>query len=221
VTNLQDARRVAVQGRNRMTPSEALVETDGRAGRDRRVRDRRLGLHDALDLFPPPASASFPPCTNRAPRHGGRLCARQRPTRRVHRQNGPGITNFVTAIAAAYWAHSPVVAITPETGSMTLGWAAPGNRAARDLLEITKFQAHLNNPKRMAELAARAFDRAVLEMGPVQLNIPRDYFYGELECEIAAPIRIERGPGGSSSLDEAARLLAGARFPVILCVAAS
>jgi thiamine pyrophosphate-dependent acetolactate synthase large subunit-like protein len=24
-------------------------------------------------------------------------------------QNGPGITNFVTAIAAAYWAHSPVV----------------------------------------------------------------------------------------------------------------
>ena len=36
-------------------------------------------------------------------------------------QNGPGITNFVTAIAAAYWAHSPVVAITPETGSLGMG----------------------------------------------------------------------------------------------------
>ena len=36
-------------------------------------------------------------------------------------QNGPGITNFVTAIAAAYWAHSPVVAITQETGSATMG----------------------------------------------------------------------------------------------------
>ena len=32
-------------------------------------------------------------------------------------QNGPGITNFVTGVAAAYWAHSPVVAITPETGT--------------------------------------------------------------------------------------------------------
>ena len=31
-------------------------------------------------------------------------------------QNGPGITNFVTGIAAAYWAHSPVVAITVRDG---------------------------------------------------------------------------------------------------------
>ena len=36
-------------------------------------------------------------------------------------QNGPGITNFVTGVAAAFWAHSPVVVITPETGSLTNG----------------------------------------------------------------------------------------------------
>ena len=36
-------------------------------------------------------------------------------------QNGPGISNFVTGVAAAYWAHSPVVVITPETGSLTNG----------------------------------------------------------------------------------------------------
>src|SRR4029079_2451860 len=35
--------------------------------------------------------------------------------------HGTGSHNFVTSIAAAYWAHSPVVMITPETGSMTLG----------------------------------------------------------------------------------------------------
>jgi sulfoacetaldehyde acetyltransferase len=68
----------------------------------------------------------------------------------------------------------------------------------------------------MAELAARAFDRAVLEMGPTQLNIPRDYLYGEMECEIPQPIRIERGPGGGASLDAAADLLAQAKFPVII-----
>ena len=36
-------------------------------------------------------------------------------------QNGPGISNAVTAIAAAYWAHSPVVIVTPETGTMGMG----------------------------------------------------------------------------------------------------
>jgi sulfoacetaldehyde acetyltransferase len=82
--------------------------------------------------------------------------------------------------------------------------------------KITKFQAHVNNKARMAELASRAFDRAQLEMGPTQLNIPRDFFYGDIECEIPRPIAIERGAGGEKSLDEAADLLASARFPVIL-----
>lgn len=36
-------------------------------------------------------------------------------------QNGPGISNFLTGIAAAYWAHTPVVAIMPEAGTMTKG----------------------------------------------------------------------------------------------------
>ena len=53
---------------------------------------------------------------------------------------------------------------------------------------ITKFQAHVNNRARMAELTGRAFDRALLEMGPAQLNIPRDFFYGDIECEIPRPM---------------------------------
>ena len=53
-------------------------------------------------------------------------------------------------------------------------------------------------------------------MGPTQLNIPRDFLYGELECEIPQPIRVERGPGGGASLDAAADALANAKFPVII-----
>jgi sulfoacetaldehyde acetyltransferase len=68
----------------------------------------------------------------------------------------------------------------------------------------------------MAEIAGRCFDRAMLEMGPAQLNIPRDYFYGDFEFEIAQPLRIERGPGGTQSLDRAAQLLASAEFPAIV-----
>jgi sulfoacetaldehyde acetyltransferase len=56
----------------------------------------------------------------------------------------------------------------------------------------------------------------MLELGPCQLNIPRDYFYGDLHAAIAAPMRIGRGAGDARALDEAAALLAGAKFPVIV-----
>ena len=66
-------------------------------------------------------------------------------------QNGPGITNFVTAIAAAYWAHSPVVFITPETGSMTMGLGGFQETEQLPIFsKITRFQGHVNNPQRMA-----------------------------------------------------------------------
>jgi sulfoacetaldehyde acetyltransferase len=82
--------------------------------------------------------------------------------------------------------------------------------------EFTKYQGHVVNPKRMAEFTGRCFDRAISEMGPTQLNIPRDYFYGEIECEIPKPMRVDRGAGGENTLNQAAELLATAKFPVIL-----
>jgi sulfoacetaldehyde acetyltransferase len=63
----------------------------------------------------------------------------------------------VTAIAAAYWAHSPVVIVTPETGTMGMGLG--GFQEANQLpmfQEFTKYQGHVTNPKRMAEFTAAA-----------------------------------------------------------------
>jgi len=68
----------------------------------------------------------------------------------------------------------------------------------------------------MAEFTGRCFDRAMAENGPTQLNIPRDYFYGDIDVEIPEPRRLDRGPGGNTSLSEAAELLRQARFPVIV-----
>ena len=110
-------------------------------------------------------------------------------------QNGPGITNFVTSVAAAYWAHSPVVCITPETGSGTLGLGGFQETEQLPIFsKITKFQAHVNNRARMAELTGRAFDRALLEMGPTQLNIPRDFFYGISSARFPARSRSNAAP---------------------------
>jgi sulfoacetaldehyde acetyltransferase len=132
-------------------------------------------------------------------------------------QNGPGISNCVTGIAAAFWAHSPVVIITPETGTMGIGLG--GFQEANQLpmfQEFTKYQVHLNNPNRMAEFTGRCFDRALSEMGPAQINIPRDLFYGDIDVEIPQPRYLDRGAGGEKTLREAVKLLANAQFPVIV-----
>jgi len=205
-------------GKTRMTPSEAFVETLVAQG----VKDS-FGIvgsayMDAHDLFPL-AGIRFVSVAHEqnaahmadgysrvTGKHG--LCIAQ---------NGPGITNFVTGIAAAYWAHSPVVAITPESGSLTMGLGGFQETEQMPIFsKITKWQVHVNSPFRIAELTGRAFDIAMAERGPVQVNIPRDYFYGEGDFEIPHPQRLERSAGGPESLDAAARLLAKAKFPVIL-----
>ena len=204
--------------KQRMTPSEALVETLASHG----VRDVfgivGSAFMDALDIFPAAGIRFIPVAHEQGAAHMADGYARVSGRHGVCiAQNGPGVTNFVTGIAAAYWAHSPVVFITPETGSMTLGLGGFQETEQLPIFsKITKYQGHVNNPARMAEITARCFDRAMLEMGPSQLNIPRDYFYGDIETSIPAPIRIGRGPGDPAALDAAAELLAAAKFPVIL-----
>jgi sulfoacetaldehyde acetyltransferase len=201
-----------------MTPSEAFVETLVANG----VKDV-FGIvgsayMDALDLFPTAGIRFIPTVHEQGAGHMADGYSRVSGRHGVCiAQNGPGVTNFVTAVAAAYWAHSPVVVITPETGTTTVGLGGFQETDQIPLFsKITKYQAHVNNPVRMAELTARAFDMALSERGPAQLNIPRDFFYGEIDTEIPQPKRIARGPGADDSLDEAAALLAGAQFPVIV-----
>src|SRR5213078_3301192 len=201
-----------------MGPSEALVETLAAHGVTHVFGIVGSAFMDALDLFPAAGIQFVPVAHEQGAIHMADGYARASGRHGVCiAQNGPGVTNFVTGVAAAYWAHSPVVFITPETGSMTMGLGGFQETEQLPIFsKITKFQGHVNNPKRMAEITARCFDRAMLEMGPAQLNIPRDYFYGDIECEIPHPLVIERGAGGERSLDEAATLLASAQFPVIL-----
>ena len=202
----------------KMGPSEALVETLA-ANRVTHV----FGIvgsafMDALDIFPAAGIRFVPVAHEQGAIHMADGYARASGRHGVCiAQNGPGVTNFVTGVAAAYWAHSPVVFITPETGSMTMGLGGFQETEQLPIFsKITRYQGHVNNPQRMAEIAGRCFDRAMLEMGPAQLNIPRDFFYGEIETTIASPMRINHGPGDSAALDAAAQMLAGASFPVIV-----
>ena len=202
----------------KMTPSEAFVETLVANNVTDMFGIMGSAFMDAMDIFAPAGIRLIPVVHEQGAGHMAdgysRVSGRHGV---VIGQNGPGISNCVTAIAAAYWAHSPVVLITPESGTMGMGLG--GFQEANQLpmfQEFTKYQGHVNNPNRMAEYTARCFDRAMSEMGPTQLNIPRDYFYGEIDVEIPGPQRLDRGPGGDTSLNEAAELLAQAKFPVIV-----
>ena len=202
----------------RMTPSEAFVETLVANGVTKIFGIMGSAFMDAMDIFAPAGIELIPVVHEQGAAHMADGYARASGEHGVViGQNGPGISNCVTGIAAAFWAHSPVVMITPEAGTMSIGLG--GFQEAHQLpmfQEFTKYQGHVNNPKRIAEFTARCFDRAMSEIGPTQLNIPRDFFYGDIDIEIPRPQRLDRGPGGDKSLNEAATLLATATFPVMV-----
>lgn len=202
----------------RMTPSEAFVETLVANGVDTIFGIMGSAFMDAMDIFEPAGIELVPVVHEQGAAHMADGYARVSGRHGVViGQNGPGISNCVTAVAAAFWAHSPVVVITPEAGTMGMGLG--GFQEANQLpmfQEFTKYQGHVANEKRIAEITARCFDRAMSEIGPTQLNIPRDRFYGDIDVEIPTPMRLDRGPGGETSLDQAADLLSSAEFPVMV-----
>ena len=97
-------------------------------------------------------------------------------------QNGPGITNMVTGIASAYWAHSPVVMISPQSSTAAEGHGTFQECEQMSLFsKITKYQVNVSNPSRMMELVNNGFKYAKLYNGPSQVNIPRDMFFNEYD----------------------------------------
>ena len=119
------ATRTVMQGVHKMTPSEAFVET--MVAND--VTDifgiMGSAFMDAMDIFAPAGIRLIPVVHEQGAGHMADGYARVSGRHGVViGQNGPGISNCVTAIAAAYWAHSPVVIVTPETGTtgMGAGW---------------------------------------------------------------------------------------------------
>src|ERR1700674_2055422 len=101
-----------------MTPSEALTETLVAYGIDTVFGIIGSAILDPVDLFETAGIRFVGGQHEQAAAHmaGGFAPARGRPGGCIA-QNGPGVTNLVTGIAAAYWAHTPVLCITPEAAS--------------------------------------------------------------------------------------------------------
>ena len=132
-------------------------------------------------------------------------------------QNGPGITNFVTPIKTAYWNHTPMLLVTPQAANKTIGQGGFQEIEQMKLFEdMVCYQEEVRDPSRMAEVLNRVIANAWRLSAPAQINVPRDYWTQVIDIELPQIVNLERSPGGQSAIEDAAKLLSEAKFPVIL-----
>jgi sulfoacetaldehyde acetyltransferase len=132
-------------------------------------------------------------------------------------QNGPGVTNFVTAVKTAYWNHTPMLLVTPQAANKTIGQGGFQEVEQMALFrDMVVYQEEVRDPSRVAEVLNRVIQRAKRLSAPAQINIPRDFFTHVVDIELPAIVEFERPTGGGEAIAEAARLLSAAQFPVIL-----
>uniref|UniRef100_B8DQ13 Sulfoacetaldehyde acetyltransferase n=1 Tax=Nitratidesulfovibrio vulgaris (strain DSM 19637 / Miyazaki F) TaxID=883 RepID=B8DQ13_NITV9 len=205
----------------KMTPSEAMAEVLVQEGVTHVSGILGSAFMDLLDLFP---AAGIDFISVRHEQTAGHMeDAFTRMTGRAGvciGQNGPGITNYVTAVATANMAHTPMVVLSPSAGSISVGWDGFQECDTWNLFKpITKASLRVPHPKRAADILRTAFRIAYAERGPVLVDIPRDYFYGELDEDILAPSQYRVAPGGIGNPEqfrEAVEVLKAAKRPVIV-----
>jgi acetolactate synthase-1/2/3 large subunit/sulfoacetaldehyde acetyltransferase len=136
--------------------------------------------------------------------------------------SGPGATNLLTGVAAAYVAQSPVVVIV---GGIALDHYQKDAFQEYDLVgmfrPVTKQAIQINKSPRIPELLRGALRAAMSgRPGPVFVEIPRDVLSGKLPA--AAPLspgsyRVTHAqPPHPDAVSEAARRLRQAERPLLL-----
>jgi acetolactate synthase-1/2/3 large subunit len=134
---------------------------------------------------------------------------------------GPGLVNLLPALAQAYHAGSPVVAITGAAPLDMYEMDAFEDIDAVKMVEpYTKWAARCRTVKHVAKYVRLAFSHAMSgKKGPVLLEIPKDVQVDT--CTVAdyspSDYRPSGGPTGSpSAIKKAVEILAGAERPAIL-----
>jgi len=137
-------------------------------------------------------------------------------------QNGPGATNLVTGLAQAKAAYSPVISIAGAISSGHLYRDAFQEVDQQSLFTpITKKTWSVPSTNRVQEILREAFRVALSpRMGPVHINPPRDVLSGQATFDpqpTPVSYRVQTAPAAPvESIENAARLLANAKHPVIV-----
>ena len=136
--------------------------------------------------------------------------------------SGPGATNLVTGIAAAYLDSSPMVAITGQVARPFIGKDAFQEIDITGItLPITKHNYLVMRAEDMATVVKEAFHIAREgRPGPVLIDVPRDVFIEEAEFRYPDKVHL-RGhrptlQGHPAQVKKAAKLVNEAKRPVII-----
>lgn len=205
----------------KMTPSEAMAEVLVAEGITHVAGILGSAFMDLLDLFP---AAGIKFISVRHEQTAGHMeDAYGRITGKagvVIGQNGPGITNYVTSVATANMAHTPMIVISPSAGSASVGWDGFQECDTWDIFKpITKASLRVPHPSRAGDVLRTAFRAAYALRGPVLVDIPRDYFYGDINEELLKPSQYRVTPGGighPQTFEQAVAILKEAKNPVIV-----
>ncbi len=202
----------------KMTTEEAFVKTLQSHGIQHAFGIIGSAMMPISDIFPA-AGITFWDCAHEG--SGGMMAdGYTRATGKMSMmiaQNGPGITNFVTAVKTAYWNHTPLLLVTPQAANKTIGQGGFQEMEQMNLFaDCVAYQEEVRDPSRVAEVLARCIAQAKRLSGPVQLNIPRDFWTQVIDVTIPTPIEFEASSGGANSVAEAAALISAAKNPVIL-----
>ena len=132
-------------------------------------------------------------------------------------QNGPGITGLVTPIKTAYWNHTPLLLVTPQAANKTMGQGGFQEVEQMNLFkDMVCYQEEVRDPSRMSEVLNRVIEKAYRGSAPAQINVPRDFWTQIIDIELPPIVRFERQGGGKKAIENAAKCLSDAKFPVIL-----
>lgn len=132
-------------------------------------------------------------------------------------QNGPGITNFITAVKTAYWNHTPLLLVTPQAANKTIGQG--GFQEVEQMAmfaDIVCYQEEVRHASRIAEVLNRVIENALRYSAPAQVNVPRDLWTQVIDIELPQIVITEPVAGGRHAIAKAAELLSKAKFPMIL-----
>ncbi|QDG76106.1 sulfoacetaldehyde acetyltransferase [Labrenzia sp. PHM005] len=202
----------------KMTTEEAFVKVLQRHGIEHAFGIIGSAFMPISDLFPK-AGITFWDCAHEG--SGGMMAdGYTRATGKLSMmiaQNGPGITNFVTAVKTAYWNHTPLLLVTPQAANKTLGQGGFQEVEQMALFkDMVAYQEEVRDPSRVAEVLNRVILQAKRASAPAQINMPRDFWTQVIDIDLPAIVDFERPSGGDAAIQEAADLLSSAKNPVIL-----
>jgi len=135
--------------------------------------------------------------------------------------SGPAATNIVTPIADAYMDSVPLVVITGQVATGSIGTDAFQETDTTGItMSITKHNWLVTDPADLPRVVAEAFHVATTgRPGPVLIDIPKDVSQGELEWywpkRLDLPGYQPVTKGHPKMIEQAASLIATARRPVI------